>query len=48
MNIDSLQPLSPAEQKVYHQVVGSRIFSSGHLAMQALDPHVSRIVIEYP
>jgi hypothetical protein len=48
MNIDSLKPLTPAAQRLYRQVEGGGIFSSGHPAMQVLNPRVSRIVIEYP
>ncbi|MGH9423225.1 MAG: hypothetical protein ACRD3J_24835, partial [Thermoanaerobaculia bacterium] len=47
MRIDSLGPLSPAERRSYQQVIGDRIFSSGHPAMQSLNPRVSLIVLEY-
>jgi len=37
----------PARARFYNQVIGDREFSSGHPAMQALNPFVYEIWLEY-
>ena len=34
-------------QKLYNQVIGSREYSSGHLAMQALNPRIYQIILYF-
>lgn len=36
------------DRRWYRQVTGDRDFSSGHPAMQQLDPRVERLMLEYP
>lgn len=47
MFLDSLGSLGPAARRRYREVVGDKVFSSGHPAMQALNPRVSEILLEY-
>jgi|ERR1019366_9228352 hypothetical protein len=47
MFVNSLGRLGPAAQRQYDQVSGDRDFSSGHPAMQALNPRVSEILLQY-
>lgn len=48
MRVDSLGSLGPAARRRYKQVEGDQVFSSGHPAMQSLNPRVSELLLEYP
>jgi hypothetical protein len=48
VNVDSLGAARTAGSTWYRQVLGDRVFSSGHPAMQALNPRVSKLLLEYP
>jgi hypothetical protein len=48
ISVDSFGVLDSAGSRWYRQVVGDRVFSSGHPAMQALNPRVSDLLLQYP
>ena len=48
VRVDSLPSLNAQQRDLYRQVVGDRIFSSAHPAMQAMDPRVGELLLEFP
>jgi hypothetical protein len=48
VRVDSLPQLTPKQRALYVQVTGDRTFSSAHPAMQALNPRVGELLLEFP
>lgn len=48
VRLDSLAPLNSQQRALYKRVIGDRDFSSAYPAMQALNPRVAELLLEFP
>jgi hypothetical protein len=48
VRLDSVPSLNARQRALYNQVAGDRIFSSAHPGMQAVNPRVGELLLEFP